>query len=69
MEIGHGAKRARVAKDTVDSDGDEQDLPADATTNIIQSVLKEADRGKTRTKALKADTGMPLMISTVCLVT
>lgn len=65
MEIGHEAKRAKLAEDTVDSDGDEQDLPADATTNIIQSVLKEADRGKTRTKALKSNTGMPLVIVTV----
>lgn len=45
-----------VSGNDSDDEAAGQTLPPDATTDIIQNVIKEADRGKVRTKALKTNT-------------
>jgi hypothetical protein len=53
-----------MAPELAGNDSDEeaagQTLPPDATTDIIQNAIREADRGKSRTKSLKTHTGVSL---------
>lgn len=45
-----------LAGDDSDEEAAGQTLPPDATTDIIQNAIREADRGKSRTKSLKTHT-------------